>query len=249
MASIAKKISRAVSKGSAAATRAAVNPLYMVTDKVADKVIPGYGSKVTNVLVNTADPFSKTNEGLTKAAVKSLNPLKTVDAIKQAAGALTSATGTPKTSTAAKVVPDRESYSAAASSAESERARIMAQRLAEQKAAQTVPDRESYSISASTSEAIRNIAKQSAEQKAAQAEQTNAVQQATGTDSTSSAQYNASAASPGEIRIILDAGNAAREAALMEQQLPEVVIQSDYKKYFIIGGLALAAFYIFKKMK
>ena len=249
MASIAKKISRAVSKGAAATTRAAVNPLYMVTDKVANKVIPGYGQKVTNVLVNTADPFSATNEGLTKAAVKSLNPLNTVDAIKQAAGAIKSATGTPKTSTTSKVVPDRESYSAAASSVESERARIMAQRMAEQNAAKVVPDRESYSASASAKESISNIVKQIAEQKSAAADQTPAVQNASTNDNQSTAAANAAAATPTEMRIILDAGNAAREAAMVEQQLPEVVVTSDYKKYLFWGAIAIACVVAYKKLK
>ena len=215
MASIAKKISRAVSKGAAATTRAAVNPLYMVTDKVANKVIPGYGQKVTNVLVNTADPFSATNEGLTKAAVKSLNPLNTVDAIKQAAGAIKSATGTPKTSTTSKVVPDRESYSA----------------------------------SASAKESISNIVKQIAEQKSAAADQTPAVQNASTNDNQSTAAANAAAATPTEMRIILDAGNAAREAAMVEQQLPEVVVTSDYKKYLFWGAIAIACVVAYKKLK
>ena len=35
----------------------------------------------------------------------------------------------------------------------------------------------------------------------------------------------------------------------MNQNLPEVVVQSDYKKYFIWGGLALLAIVAWKKIK
>ena len=249
MSSLTSKLKKAtgmLAKGTAAATRTAVNPLYPLTDKVANKVLPGYGPKVSNLITNITDPFSETNEGLTKAFVKSINPLNTLDAAKQALEAAKQAAAANKAQQ--KTVPDRESYSASASAA----AAAAARGAAEAQKQKTIPDRESYAINASKKEAITNIAKQAAEANAQNAEQTNAVQYAEANDNANTAASTAAqfaTTNPQEIRIILDAGDSARAAAEMEQQLPEVEVKSDFSKYLLWGGLALAAFYLLRKKK
>ncbi|MBO7122994.1 MAG: hypothetical protein J6V90_06930 [Treponema sp.] len=220
MSSLTSKLKKAtgiIAKGTTAATRTAVNPLYPLTDKAANKIIPGYGSKVSNLITNITDPFSETNKGLTKAAIKSINPLNTIEAAQQAVEAVKQATAAAK----------------------SQNQKI-------------VPDRESYAINASKKEVITNIAKQAAEANAQNAEQTNALQYAEANDNASTAASTAAqfaTTNPQEIRIILDAGDSARAAAEMEQQLPEVEVKSDFTKYLLWGGLALAAFYFLRKKK
>ena len=242
MTSILKKVKKA--------SKTLLNPVTAVnpvaTTKAALSITPvntTSAAKVAAALVNP-NPFSSDKMALTRAAINP-NPLETakqtVEVFKN-----TISTSTPA---AAKVVPDRASYSTAASSTESERARIMAQRMAEQNAAKVVPDRASYSAAASAKESITNLAKNAAEQKSAEADQTQAVINATTNDNQSTAAANAAAATPGEMRIIIDAGNAAREAAMVEQQLPEVVVESDYKKYLLWGAIALACVVAFKKLK
>ena len=242
MASILKKVTRA--------SKTLLNPVTAVnpvaTTKAALSITPvntTSAAKVAAALVNP-NPLSSDKMALTRAAMNP-NPLETA---KQTVAVFKDTISTSKP-TAARVVPDRESYSAAASSTESERARIMAQRMAEQNAAKVVPDRESYSAAASAKESITNLAKNAAEQKSAEADQTPAVQNATVNDNQYTAAANAAAATPGEMRIIIDAGNAAREAAMVEQKLPEVVVESDYKKYLLWGAIALACVVAFKKLK
>ena len=211
-----KKATKAIAKGTATATRTAVNPLHPLTDKAANKIIPGYSSTVSNIITNVTDPFSETNKGLTKAAIKSINPLNTIEAAQQAMEAA-------KQAAAAKSLNQK-----------------------------TIPDRESYAINASKKEAITNIVKQAAEANARNAEQTNAVQYAEANDNANTAASTAAqfaTTNPNEIRIILDAGESARQAAEMEQQLPEVEVKSDFSKYLLWGGLALAAFYFLQKKK
>ena len=242
-----KKATKAIAKGTATATRTAVNPLHPLTDKAANKIIPGYSSTVSNLITNVTDPFSETNKGLTKAAVKSINPLNTIEAAQQAVEAAKQAAAVAKTENK-KIVPDRESYAASASAAAAAAARA----AAEAQKNKTVPDRESYAINASKKEAITNIVKQAAEANARNAEQTNAVQYAEANDNANTAASTAAqfaTTNPNEIRIILDAGESARQAAEMEQQLPEVEVKSDFSKYLLWGGLALAAFYFLQKKK
>ena len=241
-----KKATKAIAKGTATATRTAVNPLHPLTDKAANKIIPGYSSTVSNLITNVTDPFSETNKGLTKAAVKSINPLNTIEAAQQAMEAAKQAAAAKSLNQ--KTIPDRESYAASASAAAAAAARA----AAEAQKNKTVPDRESYAINASKKEAITNIVKQAAEANARNAEQTNAVQYAEANDNANTAASTAAqfaTTNPNEIRIILDAGESARQAAEMEQQLPEVEVKSDFSKYLLCGGLALAAFYFLQKKK
>lgn len=236
-----KKATRALAKGTATATRTAINPLHPLTDKAANKVIPGYSSKVDNLITNITDPFSETNKGLTKAAVKSINPLNTIEAAQQAVEAAKQATAAAKTENK-KIVPDRESYAASASAAAAAAARA----AAEAQKQKTVPNREGYSMSESVKETIRNLAKNSAEKKAA------GVPGAIvdyGPEFSYDAAAQAEATQPEKIIIIRDAAETARQAAEMEQQLPEVEVKSDFSKYLLWGGLALAAFYFLRKKK
>lgn len=242
-----KKVTGTIAKGTATATRTAINPLHPLTDKAANKVLPGYSSKVGNLIANVTDPFSETNMGLTKAVIKSINPLNAIEAAQQAVEAAKQATAATKAQNQ-KNVPDRESYAASASAAAAAAARA----AAEAQKNKTVPDRESYAISASKKEAITNIAKQAAEANAQNAQQTNAVQYAEANDNANTAASTAeqfATTNPNEIRIILDAGESARQAAEMEQTLPEVEVKSDFSKYLLWGGLALAAFYFLRKKK
>lgn len=242
MASITSKLKKAAKTALNPAT--AVNPIAQT--KLALSVTPVNMNVAKSVISAAANPNPVSSEKLALVRA-SLNP-NPVTALKETAQVVKS-TVTPTTSSAAKVVPDRAGYSAAASSVESERSRIMAQRMAEQNAAKVVPDRAGYSASASAKESISNIVKQIAEEKSAAADQTPAVQNAGTNDNQSTAAANASTATPGEMRVIIDAGNAAREAAMVEQQLPEVVVESDYKKYLFWGAIALVCVVAYKKLK
>lgn len=242
MASITSRLKKAAKTALNPTT--AVNPIAQT--KVALSVTPINTNVAKNVVTAAANPNPVSSDKLALVRA-SLNP-NPLTALKETAQVVKS-TVTPTTSRSAKVVPDRAGYSTAASSVESERARIMAQRMAEQNAAKVVPDRAGYSAAASAKESISNIVKEMAEQKSAEADQTPAVINATVNDNQNTAAANAAAATPGEMRVIIDAGNAAREAAMVEQQLPEVVVESDYKKYLFWGAIALACVVAFKKLK
>lgn len=272
MASLLKKVTKAAKTLTNPVT--AVNPV--ATTKAALSITPVNTTSATRVaaaLVNP-NPVSSDKMALTRAAMNP-NPL---EAAKQTLSVVSSTVNPTTTTTAKKVVPNRSSYSAAASSTESERAKIMAQRLTEQgqkvpgytKIGKVVPDRSGYAasegakanaaeyykaanVNALNLDRFKEIVDEFNQASKAAAESAG-IKPALDNDNPNTAAAVADElryTNPEQVRIIYEGANAARGAAAMEQQqqLPEVVVESDYKKYFILGGSLLLAVVLWKKLK
>lgn len=251
----AKKVAGAGAKVGTTATRLSTNPLYMVTDKLVDKVIPGYSGTVNKVLTESANPFSTLNTGLTKAALN-VNPITTIKDTYNVAKQTIKPTQN-------RIIPDRASYSqsagagAAAAAANAAAAKVEAEKL------RVIPDRATYSANAG---ANANIAAHNAQVR--MDEERAGAQgrgQAWDNASTDAAVKQAERAKNSE-NPVQDANNIismypdpteylkyyadlARYDNMENQNLPEVVVQSDYKKYLLFGGFALLAIYVLKKLK
>lgn len=264
MASIVRKITKGAKKVAGAganlatvATRTAANPLYKVTDPIVDKVVPGYSKTVNTVLKESSNPFSSLNTGLTQSALN-VNP---VTATKQAYNAVAS---TLSTSNAQKrVVPDRASYSQSASAGASQAAKNAAAAKVEAEKLRVVPDRASYSANAG---ANANIAANNAKVRmdeeragaqgrgnawdnAATAAAVNQAERAKNSENPVQDAYNISSMYPDQTEYLKRYSDLSRFDNMQNQNLPEVVVESDYKKYFIWGGLALLAIIAWKKIK
>jgi hypothetical protein len=253
----AKKVAGAGANLATTATRLSTNPLYRVTDKLVDKVVPGYSGTVNTVLKESSNPFSSLNTGLTQSAIQ-VNPVK---ATQQAVNAVTSTLSTGNTQK--RVIPDRASYSAnagasaAAAAANAAAAKVEAEKL------RVIPDRASYSANAGANANIAaNNAKVRTDEERAAAESRG---KAWDNASTGAAVRQAERAkeSPDPARealVIKDVypnqtesmkyyADLARYDNMQNQNLPEVVVESDYKKYLIFGGLTLLAIIAWKKIK
>lgn len=251
----AKKVTSAGAKVGTTATRLSTNPLYMVTDKLVDKVIPGYSGTVNKVLTESANPFSTLNTGLTKAALQ-VNPINTIKDTYNVAKQTIKPTQN-------RVVPDRASYSqsagagAAAAAANAAAAKVEAEKL------RVVPDRASYSANAGANANIAaNNAKVRTDEERAGAQGRG---QAWDNASTDAAVKQAERAKesrdpareavvikdvyPNQTELLQYYADLARYDNMQNQNLPEVVVESDYKKYFIFGGLALLAIIALEKIK
>lgn len=264
MASIARTLSNAAKKvaGSGAsiattATRLSTNPLHRVTDKLVDKVVPGYSGTVNTVLKESSNPFSSLNTGLTQSAIQ-VNPVK---ATQQAVNAVTSTLSTGNTQK--RVIPDRASYSQSAGAAASAAAANAAAAKVEAEKLRVIPDRASYSANAGANANIAaNNAKVRMDEERAGAQGRG---QAWDNASTDAAVRQAERAKNSE-NPVQDANNIiskypdpteylkyyadlARYDNMQNQNLPEVVVESDYKKYFIFGTIALLAIVAWKKLK
>lgn len=260
MASITKKFKRlagGASKIATVATRASVNPLYRVTDKVVDSIAPGTSKKINTITSEILNPVSQTNTDFVRATATTLNPAQQLKNITKIGVNLVNSGNAPKEQ---RVIPDRDSYAASASKSASAaaKARIEAEKN------RIIPDRASYSANAGATESIKNIAKDvfTNQQKEAAKGQGNAwnnagtsaaVNQAEKSkDSTTPAQdaANISAMYPDQTELLKYYADLARWDGMNQtQNLPEVVVQSDYKKYLIWGGIALLAIVAWKKIK
>lgn len=210
--------------GAAKAVRHATDPTSIITEKIVDAVIPG----ASDVQYKMLDPTY---------VAETVSPLQTpAQHLENLQRELF-----PSEKREPKVIPHRDAYSASASSA-----------AAKQAAAKAKAEREK-----NTSESIANAQKAAAlayqaEQAAKKAEQTTAAKEAEKPSTEATAAEQAATiqtTAPGEVRVIIDAANIAREAALNEQQLPEVYVKSDFKKYLIFGGVAVAAIWFFTRKK
>lgn len=264
MASIVRKITKGAKKVAGAganlatvATRSAANPLYKITDPIVDKVVPGYSNTVNTVLKESSNPFSSLNTGLTKSALN-VNP---VTATKQAVNAVTSTLSTGNTQK--RVIPDRASYSqsagasAAAAAANAAAAKVEAEKL------RVIPDRASYSANAgananiaANNAQVRNDEERAAAQSRGQAwdnASTDAAirqaERAKETTDPARAAIVIKDVHPDETEYLKYYADLARYDNMQNQNLPEVVVESDYKKYLIFGGIALLAIIAWKKIK
>lgn len=251
----AKKVAGAGAKVGATATRMSTNPLYMVTDKLVDKVIPGYSGTVNKVLQESANPFSTLNTGLTKAALN-VNPINTIKETYNVAKQTIKPTQN-------KVVPDRASYSQSAGAAAAAAAANAAAAKVEAEKLRVVPDRASYSANAGANANIAaNNAKVRTDEERAGAQGRGQAWDNAATDAAiKQAELKKDSSDPArEALVIKDVypneteymkyyADLARYDNMENQNLPEVVVESDYKKYLIFGGFALLAIYMFKKLK
>lgn len=209
--------------GAAKAVRHATDPTSIITEKIVDAVIPG----ASDVQYKMLDPtyVAETVSPLQTPAQHLENLQKELFPEKRER----------------KVIPRRDVYSASASSA-----------AAKQAAAKAKAEREK-----NTAESIANAQKAAAlayqaQQAAKKAAQTTAAKEAEKESTEATAAEQAATiqtAAPGDVRVIIDAANLAREAALNEQQLPEVYVKSDFTKYLIVGGVAVAAIWFFTRKK
>ena len=251
----AKKVAGAGAKVGTTATRLSTNPLYMVTDKLVDKVIPGYSATVNKVLTESANPFSTLNTGLTKAALN-VNP---VNAIKETYNV---AKQTIKP-TQNRVIPDRSSYSQSAGAAAAAAAANAAAAKVEAEKLRVVPDRASYSANAGANANIAaNNAKVRTDEERAGAQGRGQAWDNASTDAAvKQAERDKESTDPARAAIVLQNAypdqtdnlryyaDLARYDNMENQNLPEVVVQSDYKKYLLFGSFALLAIYVLKKLK
>lgn len=268
MASIAKKFVRATKRiaGGAAKiatvpTRAAMNPAYMVTDKIANKVIPGYSQKVNNITSEILNPISQTNSGVLLSTATTLNPVEQVKNLTTVGTNLINQGTDPKKK---RIIPDRSGYSASAGASASQAAKNEAAAKVQAEKARIIPDRSGYSAAAGANANIASYAKSVREEEEKEAAKGRgdawnnastraAVNQAEKSkDSTNPSQdaANISAMYPDQTALLKYYADLARWDGMNDtQNLPEVVVQSDYKKYFIWGGLALLAIIAWKKIK
>lgn len=233
MASFARRLVRKtknVANTGAKWARRIGEPLSVVTDPVINSVIPGY-SQTATALIN---PFSNLNKTI-------MNPLQASNPLNVVAAAAESLN--PSVVDKMKI-PNRAAYakSASKSAASAEAYKAKAER--EKNTAQSIANAQKAAAEAGKARAAAE--KKKAEESAAvqKADQANATG-TTSTAATDAAEINATT----DTTALLNALLAAREGAAMDQYyyLPEQEVQSDYTRYFIFGGLALAAIWLFTR--
>lgn len=268
MASIAKKFVRATNRiaGGAAKvatvpTRAALNPSYMFTDKIANTVIPGYSQKVNNITSEILNPISQTNRGVLLSTATTLNPVEQVKNLTTVGTNLINQGTDPKKK---RIIPDRSGYSAAAGASASQAAKNEAAAKVQAEKSRIIPDRSGYSASAGANANIASYAKSVHEEEEREAAKgrgdawnnastraaVNQVEKSKDSPTPAQDAANISAMYPDETELLKYYADLSRWDGMNQtQNLPEVVVQSDYKKYFIWGGLALLAIIAWKKIK
>lgn len=228
--SLARKGRKVFVKAQRTARRVA-DPLSVVTDAAIDSVVPG----ATSTIYKSLDPVY---------TAQILNPLQTpaqhLENLREELA---------PTKITKRIIPDRSAYSASASAGAAEAAKRAAAAQAEQKQmyADLTADAEAKAAAQSAA-----YGKWKAAQAAKAAEATDAAAEAEKPSTGATAAQQAATiqqTSPGEVRVIIDAANMARDAAMQEQYLPEVYVESDFKKYLVIGGFALAAIWLFTRKK
>ena len=223
MASLLKKVTKTVKTLTNPVT--AVNPV--ATTRAALSVTPIDTTTATRAAaaLTNPNPFSSDKMALTRAAMNP-NPLETA---KQTVSVISS-TVSP-TPTTKRVVPDRSGYAASEGAKANASEYYKAGNVAAAKAQGEAWNKAANA--AAESAAVKNALDNDNPNTAAQV--------------ANELKYTA----PEQVRIIYEGGNAARGMAAMEQQqtLPEVVVESDYKKYLIVGGSIILAVILWKKLK
>lgn len=231
---------------------------------------PVSSTKVAISMANPVNTFKAVNNSATKNVASALlnpnpvssdklavasalvnpNPIKTTTQLIN----VVSTTANPQSGTQKRIIPDRASYSAnAGAGASAAAANEAAAKRVEEYKKTIVPDRATYSANAGATEAIRNLAQEKAGAQSRGAAWDNAA--------TAAAENSKDSSNPEQTALYIENAYpaetwAARQGAgyisqgeNMEQQLPEVYVQSDFKKYLIFGGFALAAIVLWKKLK
>lgn len=253
MASLLKKIANKVSGAATVVTRTAANPLYPVTDKVIGKVVPGYGKTVTRLVYQTTNPTSSINQAVIKAAGSTLNPLN---------NPITTAQNLNSDLKKA-VIPNRSKYASSASAAGAANASGAAKAATATPTGGKIPNRAAYSAAAGSTESARQITKAAADlyikkdaqnrgdawnAAAANAAGNKAAEEKKDSSTPVSDAQQIAYIYPEDVNTMRQAANATGVSSMYDQQLPTVYIESDYKKYFIFGGIALAAIILWKNM-
>lgn len=234
MASFARRLVRKtknVANTGAKWARRIGDPLSVVTDPVINSVIPGY-SQTATALIN---PVSNLNQTI-------MNPLQASNPLNVVAAASESLN--PPGVQEQKKIPNRAAYSQSASKSAASAEAYKAKAEREKNTAQSIANAQKAAAEAGKARAAAE--KKKAEESAAvqKADQANA----TGTTSTAATDAAAINATT-DTTALLNALLAAREGAAMDQYyyLPEQEVQSDYTRYFIFGGFALAAIWLFTR--
>lgn len=256
----AKTVTSGAAKLSTAATRASINPLYKVTDKITNKIAPNLPATINNTLTQINDPLSSTTRNLVMSQTQ-LNPL---DQGKTIIATVTDlALPNSNTTTSKGKIPNRAAYAQSASKAGGANAAnaAAAAKIEAEKKNYKIPNRVTYSASAGANQSLANFYKGKAveqgfgsgrgdawnnasteaavRQSENSKESTNPVQDANNINT----QY------PDQSDLLRAYAELARWDNMENRKLPEVVVESDYKKYLIFGGIALLAIIAWKKIK
>lgn len=212
------------------------------------KAVNNSATKNVAAALLNPNPVSRDKLTVTSALVNP-NPIKTTTQLMN----VVSTTANPQSGMKKRVVPDRSSYSKSAGAGASAAAANEAAAKRIEEAKRIIPDRASYSINAGADEVVRNIKQEQAAAKDRGDAWNNAATAAAENSKDSNnpeetARYIENAY-PAETWAARQGAGYISQGGNMEQQLPEVVIQSDFKKYLIFGGFALAAIVLWKKLK
>lgn len=246
-----RKLTNTASRAATVATRMSVNPVYQLTDRAANAVAPGTSRKVNAITGEIINPLSQTNTGIVKATATTINPVKQLANLTKV-GVNLAKSGNVKT-TEKKVIPNRAAYADSASTAAANQSK--ARQAAEKP---VIPDRASYSANASATESIRQRAinqnKESAKgqgdawNNASTAAAANQAVNSKDSQTPAADAANINTMYPDQAELLRIYADLAR-GGTMKQNLPEVVVESDYKKYFIFGGIVLLGIIFWKKIK
>lgn len=231
------------------AAKTALNPvsstkvaLSMANPVNTFKAVNNSATKNVAAALLNPNPVSSDKLAVTRALVNP-NPIKTTTQLMN----VVSTTANPQSGTQKRVVPDRASYSAnAGAGASAAAANEAAAKKVEEYKKTIVPDRASYSANAGATESIRNMAQ---EKSGAQSRG-----EAWNNAATAAAEKNKNSSNPEETARYIENAYpaetwAARQGIGYLPELPEVKVESDFKKYFIFGCFTLAAIVIWKKLK
>lgn len=256
----AKTVTSGAAKLSTVATRASINPLYKVTDKITNRIAPNLPATINNTLTQIYDPLSSTNRNLTTLPTQ-LNPL---DQGKTIIATVTDlALPKSNTTTSKGKIPNRAAYAQSASKAGGANAAnaAAAAKIEAEKKNYKIPNRVKYGADAGANQAIANFYKgksveqgfgagrgdawnnASTEAAARQAENSKESPTPSQDANNINTQY------PDQADLLRYYAELARWDNMNNQTLPDVVVESDYKKYLIFGGIALLAIIAWEKIK
>lgn len=255
----AKTVSSGAAKLSTVATRASINPLYMVTDKITNRIAPNLPATINNTLTQIYDPLSSTNRNLMKLPAQ-LNPL---DQGKTIIATVTDL-ALPKSNTTSKgKIPNRAAYAQSASKAGAANAAnaAAAAKIEAEKKNYKIPNRAKYSADAGANQAIANFYKGKAVEQgfgAGRGDAWNnasteaAVRQAENSKESPTPSQDANNINtqyPDQADLLRYYAELTRLDNMNNPRLPEVVVESDYKKYLIFGTIVLLGIVAWKKIK
>lgn len=256
----AKTVTSGAAKLSTVATRASINPLYKVTDKITNKIAPNLPATINNTLTQIYDPLSSTNRNLMTLPTQ-LNPL---DQGKTVIATVTDLALPQSNATTSKgKIPNRAAYAKSASKAGGANAAnaAAAAKIEAEKKNYKIPNRAKYSGDAGANQAIANFYKGKAVEQGFGAGRGDAwnnasteaavIQAENSKESPTPSQdaNNINTQYPDQADLLRYYAELTRLDNMNNPTLPEVVVESDYKKYLIFGAIALLAIIAWKKIK